>query len=263
MIFKALTIAGSDNSGGAGIQADLKVFSAFGVYGMSAVTSITVQNSLGVKKSYPVSGQILYEQIKAVAEDIPINAFKTGMLQTEENVEAVCFAVVEFGLKNFVCDPVLTSKNGVPLLDPSAVELFTKKLIPLTDIITPNKDEAELLTGIKIDSFEDAKKTAVALSKMGAKTVIIKGGHIPEGDTVRDLVYHRGKFTTLSYPRVNTKHTHGTGCTFSAAITACLAKKMNTIKAVRTARSYVQGAIENAFKTGKGTGSLNHFWTVI
>jgi hydroxymethylpyrimidine/phosphomethylpyrimidine kinase len=263
MVHKALSIAGSDNSGGAGIQADLKVFSAFGVYGMSAVTSITVQDSLGVKSSHPVPADIVFRQIQSVAEDIGVDAFKTGMLQTEENVLAVYQAVKDFKLKNFVVDTVIKSKNGTFLLDKNAVETFIKKIIPVCDVVTPNTDEAEVITGIRIRNIQQMKKAAVEISKIGAKTVIIKGGHLPLKDKVVDLVYHKGDFLFLEYPLVKTKNTHGTGCTFSAAITACLSKSIETVKSIRIARAYVQGAIENSLSTGKGTGSLNHFWTVL
>ncbi|SNZ06744.1 hydroxymethylpyrimidine/phosphomethylpyrimidine kinase [Persephonella hydrogeniphila] len=263
MVHKALTIAGSDNSGGAGIQADLKVFSAFGVYGMSAISSITVQNSMGVQNSYPVSPDIVYQQIQSVAEDIKIDAFKTGMLQTEENVIAVYQAVKDFKLKNFVVDTVIRSKNGRFLLDKDAVETFVKRIIPICDVITPNIDEAEEITGKRIKNIDDMKKAAVEISKIGAKAVVIKGGHLPQENKVTDVIYYRGDFVLLEYPFVKTKNTHGTGCTFSAAITACLAKGIDTIKSIRIARAYTQGAIENSITTGKGVGSLNHFWTVL
>ena len=262
MIYRALTIAGSDNSGGAGIQADLKVFSAFGVYGMSAITAITVQNSLGVHQSIPVSPETVYSQIEAVVTDIGIDAFKTGMLQTEDNVLAVAEAVKKFEMKNFVCDTVIKSKNGRYLLDKNAVNSFIKKIIPLTDVITPNIDEAEVLTGIQIKTVQDMKRAAKELVKMGVKLAVVKGGHLPQEDTITDVVYDGREYLLLRYPLVKTKNTHGTGCTFSAAITSCLSKGLSPLKAIRVARAYVQGAIENALSTGRGTGSLNHFWTV-
>ncbi|NPA16504.1 MAG: bifunctional hydroxymethylpyrimidine kinase/phosphomethylpyrimidine kinase [Aquificae bacterium] len=263
MVFKALTIAGSDNSGGAGIQADLKVFSAFRVYGMSAVTSVTVQNSFGVIKSHPVSPDIVYSQIETVAQDIPVDSVKIGMLQSAGNVEAVTQALVDFNLKNIVLDTVIASKNGTLLLDRNAFDIFIKKLIPLADIITPNRDEAEIITGIKIKEIKDMKKAAEEIGKMGAKTVVIKGGHVETGSNVVDVIYNKKEFIPLQYPRVDTPHTHGTGCTFSSAIASCLARQMETVKAIRLARAYVQGAIENSLQTGRGTGSLNHFWTVM
>ena len=263
MVHRALTIAGSDNSGGAGIQADLKVFSAFGVYGMSAITSLTVQNSFGVISSNPVPSQIVYDQIKAVVEDIGTDAVKIGMLQTEENVLAVYQAVVDFGIKNLIVDTVIKSKNGKFLLDKSAVDTFIKKIIPVSDVLTPNIDEAEIITGMDIKSIDDMKKAAVEISKIGADIVIVKGGHLPQGKNIIDVVYHRGEFLLMEYPFVETKNTHGTGCTFSSAITACLSKGIDRIKAIRIARAYVQGAIENSLSLGKGRGSLNHFWNVI
>ena len=262
MIYRALTIAGSDNSGGAGIQADLKVFSAFGVYGMSAITAITVQNSLGVQQSIPVPPETVYSQIEAVVTDIGVDAFKTGMLQTEENVLAVAEAVKKFKMKNFVCDTVIKSKNGKYLLDKYAIETFIKEIIPMTDIITPNTDEAKVLTGIQIKTVQDMKRAAKELVKMGANISVIKGGHLPQEDTITDVIYDGREYLLLRYPLVKTKNTHGTGCTFSAAITSCLSKGLSPLKAIRVARAYVQGAIENAFNIGEGTGSLNHFWTV-
>lgn len=262
MIYKALTIAGSDNSGGAGIQADLKVFSAFGVYGMSAVTSITVQDTSGVIGSYPVSAEILYNQIKTVVKDIGIDAFKIGMLQTEANVLAVYQAVTELKMKNLVSDTVIKSSNGKYLLDRSALETFIKKIIPITDILTPNKDEAEQLTGIKIESVNDMIRAAKELHKMGASTVVVKGGHMPQNGKVIDVVY-KEDIDLIEYPYVDTENTHGTGCTFSAAITACLAKGYSHLKSIKIARSYIQGALENSLNIGKGKGSLNHFWTVV
>jgi len=263
MVFKALSIAGSDNSGGAGIQADLKVFSAFRVYGMSAITSITVQNSNGVIMSNPVSSDIVYNQIKAVAQDIPVDGVKIGMLQTVENVEAVIQALKDFKLKNIVLDTVIASKNKTPLLDSNALDIFTRNLIPMADIITPNIDEAEIITGFSIKDINGMEKAAKEINKMGAETVIIKGGHLKFGKNVVDLIYYRNEFIRLEYPRVNTPHTHGTGCTFSSGIASCLARGIDTIKAIKVARAYVQGAIENSIKTGQGTGSLNHFWTVM
>ena len=259
---KALTIAGSDNSGGAGIQADLKVFSAFSVYGMSAITAITVQNSLGVISTHPVEPEILYSQISSVAEDIGIDAAKTGMLMNKENVEVVYKTQQKYKFP-LIVDTVIKSKNGRFLLKKDAIEIFIQKIIPISLIITPNKDEAEVITGIKISSIEDMKKAATEIKKMGAETVIIKGGHLPQDRTVTDVVLYNDEFIFLTYPFVDTQNTHGTGCTFSAAITALIAKGIEPLKAIRIARAYVQGAIENSLKTGKGTGSLNHFWTVM
>ncbi|MDQ7055591.1 MAG: bifunctional hydroxymethylpyrimidine kinase/phosphomethylpyrimidine kinase [Persephonella sp.] len=247
---------------GAGIQADLKVFSAFGVYGMSAITAITVQNSSGVYQSIPVSSETVYSQIETVVTDIGIDAFKTGMLQTEDNVLAVSEAVKKFKMKNFVCDTVIKSKNGRYLLDKNAVKTFIKKIIPLTDVITPNTDEAQVLTGVHIKTVQDMKRAAKELVKMGAKVAVVKGGHLPQGDSITDVVYDGREYILLTYPAVKTENTHGTGCTFSSAITACLSKGLHPLKAVRVARAYVQGAIENALNIGKGRGSLNHFWTV-
>ncbi|WP_456399722.1 bifunctional hydroxymethylpyrimidine kinase/phosphomethylpyrimidine kinase [Persephonella sp.] len=261
LIKKVLTVAGSDNSGGAGIQADLKVFSAFNLYGMSAVTSITIQNTLGVLESIPVSGDTLFRQISSVAEDIGVDGFKAGMLQTEENVLALFEAVRRYDLGFFVLDTVIKSKNGKYLLNEDAIEVFKNKLIPKADIVTPNTDEAEVLTGISVRSKDDMVKAGKEILKMGAKGVIVKGGHIPDKDTVYDLFLTSEDMIFLEFPYVRTKHTHGTGCTLSAAVISCVVKGYDIIKSVRIARAYTQGAIENSLNIGKGTGSLNHFWT--
>ncbi len=260
-IYKALTIAGSDNSGGAGIQADIKTFSAFSVYGMSVITAVTSQNTIGVKDFYKVPIDHIKKQLETICEDIKIDALKTGMLVNEEVVEVVAEFIKRYQLKNLVIDPVIKASKGKDLFNEKAVESYITKLIPYSKIITPNKTEAEMLTGEKINSVDDIKKCAKTLKNYGAKIVIIKGGHIDfEEDIVIDTIYIDNKFIYLKYPKVQIKDTHGTGCTFSAAITANLAKGIESLKSIRIARAYLQGSLENALNVGKGSVSLNHFW---
>ncbi len=256
----SLTIAGSDNSGGAGIQADLKVFSAFDVYGMAVITSLTAQNTTGVKDIFPVSGDFVYKQIQTIAEDIKIDSAKTGMLFSKDVVEAVCEAVKDFKIKNLVIDTVFKSKNNKDLLSKDAMEIFISKLLPLSTVITPNVPEAEVIADMKIENLEDMKKAAKKIQKINKGFVVLKGGHLPFGDKTVDVVYNGRDFLLLEYPFVKTKNTHGTGCTYSAAITANLAKGLPVLKSVRIAKAYLHGAIENALEIGKGKGPLNHNW---
>lgn len=262
MIYKALTIAGSDSGGGAGIQADLKTFSAFGVYGMSVITSLTAQNTKGVYGIYDTTGSFVYEQIKVVAEDIGIDAVKTGMLSNEDIIINVAKAIRDFNIEKLVIDPVMVAKSGDLLLRPSAIEALIKELIPLSLIITPNINEAKKICNIEIRNLEDMKECAKSINSLGAKCVIIKGGHMPFENKVIDLVYYNNEFIELVYPYVDTKNTHGTGCTYSAAITANLAKNRDVIKSIRIARAYVQFAIENNLELGSGYGPLGHFLTI-
>ena len=256
---KALTIAGSDSGGGAGIQADLKTMTSLGVYGMSAITSITVQNTVGVFSVYDLPPQVVYDQIKVVAEDIKVDAAKTGMLSNPQIVEAVAKAVREFNIPNLVIDTVMISKSGKPLLNDEAKRILTEKLIPLAVLITPNIPEAENLTGIEIKSLEDVEKACKKLFLDGANAVLLKGGH-SESDKVIDVFYDGNKFEYLISERINTKNTHGTGCTLSAAICSYLAKGCYLLDAVKNAKNYVHNAIKNSLNIGQGYGPLNHMW---
>ncbi len=258
MIYKALTIAGSDNGGGAGIQADLKAFSAFGVYGMSAITSLTAQNTVSVYAIYDSPGQFVYNQIKVIAEDIGIDAAKTGMLSNEDIIINTARAIKDFKIQKLVVDPVMIAKSGDKLLKDSAIEALIKEIIPLALVITPNADEARVFTGIEIKTIEDMRICAKIISNLGAKYVVLKGGHLPFENKVVDIIYYDNNFIELTYPFVNSKNTHGTGCTFSAAITANLAKGKDVIKSIRIARAYVQYAIENGLDIGTGHGPVGH-----
>ncbi len=259
---KVLTIAGSDNSGGAGIQADLKTFSAIGVYGMTAITSLTAQDTKRVYELFNPPGEFVYKQIKIVSEDIGIDSAKIGMLANRDILENVARAVRDFQIEKLVVDPVLKSTSGKNLLSKDSISLFEKEIIPFTLILTPNIQEAEILSGIKINNWEDIEHSAKILNNKGAKAVFIKGGHFgsEKDKEVVDVVLINGHFYYLRYPKVETKNTHGTGCTFSAAITAYLAKGYDPLKSIRLARAYLQGAIENSLEIGKGNGPLNHNW---
>ncbi|MEO0143349.1 MAG: bifunctional hydroxymethylpyrimidine kinase/phosphomethylpyrimidine kinase [candidate division WOR-3 bacterium] len=257
-MYKALTIAGSDSSGGAGIQADLKTFLAFRVYGMSAITSITAQNTKGVYGVIDLPGEFVYNQIKVIAEDIGIDAAKTGMLSNEDIIINVAKAIKDFKIKKLVVDPVMISKTNYLLLKQNAINALIEEIIPLSLIITPNINEAEVITNMKINTIEDMKECAKILKSFGAKCVIIKGGHKPFENKVIDIIYYNDEFIELTYPFLNTKNTHGTGCTFSSAITANLAKGKDILTSIRIARAYTQFAIENNLNIGKGYGPLGH-----
>ncbi|MEO0202266.1 MAG: bifunctional hydroxymethylpyrimidine kinase/phosphomethylpyrimidine kinase [candidate division WOR-3 bacterium] len=258
-MYKALTIAGSDSGGGAGIQADLKTFSAFGVYGMSAITSITAQNTTGVYKIFDLPGSLVYEQIKVVYEDIGIDASKLGMLSNEDIILNVAKAIRDFKLEKIVLDPVMISKSGSALLQKSAIEALIREIVPFSLIITPNLNEAKVISNIEIKNINDMKECAKIIRSFGAKCVIIKGGHLNFEKEVIDIIYYDNEFIELSYPIVNTRNTHGTGCTFSAAITANLAKGKGILDSIRIAKAYTQLAIENNLNIGKGYGPLGHF----
>ncbi len=260
MVKTALTIAGSDNSGGAGIQADLKVFSSFGVYGMSVITSLTSQNTTGVQDIYPVSADFVYKQIKTIIDDIPVSSTKIGMLNSYDVVEVVSSSIKEFSLKNIVVDTVFKSSSGKNLLEDKAIDFFIKRLLPLATVITPNIPEAEIISQIKIKDIDDMKKAAKMIQKINKKYVVLKGGHLPIKDKTVDIIYDGRDFIYLEFPYIKTPNTHGTGCTYSSAIAANLAKGYSAIKSIRIAKTYLHGAIENSLNLGKGKGPLNHNW---
>jgi len=255
----ALTIAGSDSGGGAGIQADLKTFAACGVYGTSAITAVTAQNTLGVTAWEPVSTELVIAQIEAVAGDIPPAAVKTGMLPTAAIVEAVSAAIEGLDLPNLVVDPVMVAKGGDRLLRDDAVAAMKTHLFRLAEVLTPNIPEAEALTGMRIASVDDMLAAARRIREMGPRVVIVKGGHAASHESV-DVVCLPHQEFELRGPRIATVHTHGTGCTFASAIAAHLALGRPLEEAIREARSYLEGAIRNAPGLGAGQGPLNHFW---
>ncbi|GAA4710621.1 bifunctional hydroxymethylpyrimidine kinase/phosphomethylpyrimidine kinase [Brevibacillus fulvus] len=258
---KALTVAGSDSGGGAGIQADLKTFHQFHVYGMSALTAVTAQNTLGVHGVYPLPAEAVANQMQQVIEDLGVDAMKTGMLFNVEIIEAVAEQIRQHQVKNVVVDPVMIAKGGAKLLLDEAVKAIVEKLLPYTLIVTPNLPEAEHLTGRPIRNVAEMKEAAKAIVAMGAKHVVMKGGHLP-ADEIVDLLYDGEQFFTFVHQRVNTQHTHGTGCTFSAALTAELAKGSTVYEAMERANRFIIEAIATAPGIGRGHGPTNH-WAAI
>jgi hydroxymethylpyrimidine/phosphomethylpyrimidine kinase len=254
-----LTIAGSDSGGGAGIQADLKTFSALGVYGMSAITAVTVQNTKGVAGYEELSPEIVGDQIRAVALDIGVDAAKTGMLASAGIVLAVADAVAETGLGNLVVDPVFVSKHGHPLLREDAVAALKDRLLPVAAIVTPNLHEAGGLVGFRVEGHEGMERAAAAILGLGPRAVLVKGGHL-EGDTAPDLYADDGRLQWLEGDRIDTVHTHGTGCVLSAAITAFLARGEELLEATRRGKAFVTEAIRHSLAIGQGVGPANPLW---
>lgn len=263
---KALTIAGSDSGGGAGIQADLKTFSALGCYGMSVITAVTAQNTYSVTGIQKIEPEIVEKQIKAVLDDIGADAIKIGMLFSADIVKTVANCLKNYTTTNIVLDPVMISKSGDKLLLNEAIKEMKESLLPLATVITPNTEEVYELTGVKIQSNEDLQKSAKILTELGSEYVLIKGGHM-EGIEVNDYLFSGKNGTDLIdvFPgkRVNTKNKHGTGCTYSSAITAFLARNYPVKEAVRLAKIYINKAIETgaAYNIGKGHGPVNHFFS--
>ncbi len=255
---RALTIAGSDNSGGAGIQADLKTFGAFGVYGMSVITAVTAQNTRGVVGFEEVSHDLIVAQIDSIMSDIGADAAKTGMLASAPIVRLVAEKVRSLAIPNLVVDPVMLAKSGDALLAPEAQEAVRTVLLPVALVVTPNLPEAEALTGRRIETLEAMRTAARDLHGMGVRWVVVKGGHLPfEGDAI-DIVFDGRDYTELRSPRFPTTNTHGTGCTFAAAITAGLAKGRDPLAAITRAKQYVSRAIETSLAIGHGHGPTNH-----
>jgi hydroxymethylpyrimidine/phosphomethylpyrimidine kinase len=254
-----LTVAGSDSGGGAGIQADLKTFLAHGVHGMSAITAVTVQNSVGVQGFYELEPRAVHEQIESVVTDIGVDAVKTGMLASAATVEAVADACEGFALPNLVVDPVAASKHGDPLLHPDAVEALRTRLLPLATVVTPNLGEVRLLTGVEVRGRGDLEAAARAVHELGPRWVLAKGGHLP-GEQAVDLLWGGSEGVELVAPRVDTPHTHGTGCTLASAIAANLAVGLDVVAAALAAKQYLTGAIAGAFPLGKGIGPTDHAW---
>ncbi|MFL0197894.1 bifunctional hydroxymethylpyrimidine kinase/phosphomethylpyrimidine kinase [Clostridium sp. WILCCON 0269] len=252
---KVLTIAGSDSSGGAGIQADLKTMSALGVYGMSIITAVTAQNTVGVQEVMDVSPEMVEAQIRSVFDDIEVDAVKIGMVSNSHTISVIEKLLIEYKAKNIVLDPVMISKSGYFLLKPEA-ERAIKNMVQIADIITPNIPEAEVLTELKIESKKDMEKAAFKIKEMGAKNVLVKGGH--RCNDADDILLYDGDILNLQGHRINTKNTHGTGCTLSSAIASYLAKGCSVHKAVYLSKQYIAKAIENSFTIGKGVGPVGH-----
>lgn len=252
-----LSIAGSDSGGGAGIQADLKTFHAFGTFGTTALTAITAQNTRGVRGVHPVPMEMVRDQIRAVAEDLPPAAFKTGMLATAELVRTVAAAIEEHGLRNFVLDPVMVASSGDRLLARDAERTIRDELLHRATLVTPNLDEAAILAGFAVTDLETMRRAAETLVEEGAAAVLLKGGHLQTAE-VTDLLWDGKEWTEWRRPKLNTRNTHGTGCTLSAAIAAGLAHGRPLSTAVDEALDYVRRAMERAPGLGSGHGPLNH-----
>jgi len=257
----ALTIAGSDSGGGAGIQADLKTFAAHGVYGTSAITALTAQNTIGVTGVHAVPDDFVTAQIEAIVSDLGCDAVKTGMLANSTIVEAVAAAIEALELPNLVVDPVMVAKSGDHLLDEEAVHALRWTLLRLARVVTPNIPEAEVLAKMSITSVADMKEAARRIAMLKPSAVVIKGGHLA-GPEVVDILLEKGAFHEWVGPRIEGPNTHGTGCTFASAIAAHLAKGAALSDAVPAAKAYVEGAIRNGIPLGRGHRPLDHFWNV-
>jgi hydroxymethylpyrimidine/phosphomethylpyrimidine kinase len=258
---RALTIAGSDSGGGAGIQADLKTFSALGVYGMTAITAVTVQNTTGVSGFEELSPDVVAEQIRSVAEDIGVDAAKTGMLASAAIVEAVAEAIEDARLPHFVVDPVFVSKHGHPLLADDAVGALRRLILPLATLVTPNLPEAAGLVGFDVEDRDQMRRAAGAILELGPRAVLVKGGHL-EHDRASDLFLAGEVEEWIEAERIDTPHTHGTGCTLSAAITAHLARGAPILDAVRAGKTFVTEAIRHALPLGEGIGPVDQLWSI-
>lgn len=255
----ALTIAGSDSGGGAGLQADLKTFAALGVYGTCAITAITAQNTQGVTAIEPLSSEMVTAQMEAIAGDIALHATKIGMLANAAIVEAVAAAIQELELPLVVVDPVMVAKSGDPLLDTDAVMVLRVELLPLALVVTPNLPEAEVLAAMTIASPRDVQEAARRIHGLGPRAVVIKGGHGTGADLV-DVLFDGRDFLEFHTARIETRNTHGTGCTFASAIAAYLARGRSLVAATEQAQQYVAGAIRHGLSIGHGHGPLDHFW---
>lgn len=257
MTVTALSIAGFDPSGGAGVLADIKTFASMGVYGVSAVTALTAQNTTSVRDVFPVPTDFVTGQLNAILDDIKINSAKTGMLYEAETVLAVAKALSERPEIKTVVDPVMSASSGETLLKQGAAKLLVMKLFPIAYLVTPNAVEASVLSGISITGLESMKEAAKKIAGLGPRNVLVKGGHM-EGEDVTDTLYAEGEIFKFRKKRINTPHTHGTGCALSAAITAALALGMNVVEAVETAEKFMDKALLGAFPVGAGPGSVDH-----
>jgi hydroxymethylpyrimidine/phosphomethylpyrimidine kinase len=254
---RVLTIAGSDSGGGAGIQADLKAITLLGGYGMSVLTALTAQNTVGVQAIHEVPAWFVATQIDSVLSDIGADAIKTGMLANAQIVEVVAKKIREYGVKKLVVDPVMVAKSGDSLLRKDAQDALIKKLIPLSMVVTPNLLEASVLTGYRVNSIEEMRKAAHRIHDLGAKNVVVKGGHL-RGMAI-DILYDGKRYVEIEGKRIETKHTHGTGCTFASAIATLLARGETVSEAVTKAKTFITMAIQSGLPLGKGTGPTNPF----
>jgi hydroxymethylpyrimidine/phosphomethylpyrimidine kinase len=258
----ALTIAGSDSGGGAGIQADLKTFAALGVHGTSALTAITAQNTLGVAAIMELPPALVAAQIEAVMLDIGAQAAKTGMLSSAEIIEVVAKAVARFEIRNLVVDPVMVAKGGARLLRDDAVDALRRRLLPLAAVVTPNLPEAEVLLARPIRTLDERRQAARDLVALGARAAVVKGGHADDEHAI-DHYFDGTEIVELQSPRIATANTHGSGCVFSAAIAADLAKGGDSLTAVLRAKEFITGAIERSLEVGRGHGPVNPMFRII
>ena len=257
---RVLTVAGSDSGGGAGIQADLKTFSELDVFGMSALTALTAQNTVGVHGVHEVPPDFVTLQLDVVLSDIGADAVKTGMLATAPIIAAVVKGLAAHDVTRLVVDPVCASKHGDPLLQPDAVDALRNHIAPMAEVITPNLGEVTVLTGIEVRSRADMPRAARAMKELGSRWVLIKGGHLDEDDEAVDLLFDGGEDIYLSGPRIDSADTHGTGCTLASAIAAYRARGLEVEPAVRAAKQYVTGAIRSGLRLGSGIGPVDHGW---
>ncbi|MDL2232493.1 bifunctional hydroxymethylpyrimidine kinase/phosphomethylpyrimidine kinase [Ruminococcaceae bacterium OttesenSCG-928-L11] len=253
-----LTIAGSDCSGGAGIQADLKTFSAHGLFGMSVVASVVAENTHRVIDIQDIRPDIIEKQIDAVLEDIPPDAVKIGMLSCRDGMLAVAGRLRQWKPKNIVLDPVMYAKNGCALMAPESIDTLIDAVVPLADLVTPNIPEAEKMAGIAIHSHRDMEQAAECIHRMGCRAVLVKGGH--SNGNATDILFDGRRFHAFTAPRIHTKNTHGTGCTYSSAIASNLALGLELPAAVEQAKAYVTTAIAHALELGQGNGPTHHFY---
>lgn len=256
----ALTIAGSDSGGGAGIQADLKTFQELDVFGTSVIVALTAQNTVGVHGVHEVPADFVTAQLDAVVTDFAVGAAKTGMLANAAIIDAVAEGVERHGIARLIVDPVCASTHGDPLLRPDAVDALRERLLPLAEVVTPNLGEVAVLCGVEVANVGDLSRAAEAMKDLGPHWVLIKGGHLLDNGEALDLLYDGEQAFWISDVRIDTHHTHGTGCTLAAAITAYRASGLGVVDAVRAAKEYVTGAIRHALPLGKGIGPVDHGW---
>ncbi len=259
---RALTIAGSDSGGGAGLQCDLRTFLCCGVHGATAVTAVTVQDSRGVSGVHEVPADVVAAQVEAVVTDIGVDAAKTGMLASAPIIEAVADVVARLGVHPLVVDPVCASMHGSPLLRPDALGALSARLLPLATLVTPNVPEARLLTGLPVADRAGQIEAARALQALGPRWVLVKGGHLGDGGSAVDVLVDAERVLELSAPRVGTPHTHGTGDCLAAATTAWLARGLDVVEAVRRGKQYVTAAVADSYPAGAGAGPVGHRWRV-
>lgn len=257
---KLLTIAGSDSSGGAGIQADLKTFAANGVYGMSVIVALTAQNTKGVTGIYNIPKEFVEEQLDRVFEDIYPDAIKIGMVSEKNIILGIKNKLLEYDAKNIVIDPVMVATSGSNLMEESATKALIEELLPLARVITPNMDEARVLSGIEVKNKDDMEEAARIISRYLDGYILIKGGHLK--DSADDLLYHKGEMTWIEGEKYDNPNTHGTGCTLSSAIAVNLAKGLGVEESIREAKKYLTGAIKDNLDLGEGHGPLNHIYNI-